>query len=318
MDAVSAYDLTKEYGGVQAVAGLQLQVPVGSRYACIGTGNSGKTTLLRLLAGLCTPTFGECSVMGVSPSQESEKLHAKAGVVLETSGLYRTMTVEENLAFFAAINCVDKNDSVDRISFLLHQLDIWEWRNTPVGQLSTGALWRASVARALVHSPKILLLDDPAEGLDLETMEATRSLLLELCDQEGLTLFLCTRDAFYAQSLCTSFAFLKKGHLLAKGTLESLCQNVGFRKKAVLSLKSGAFPGEGYTLEGERWVKDIDSREEMPGLISALVTKGIAVYEASVREPSLQDAFQAFLNRDTMKKRKEEAERGTEGKTNAQ
>ena len=173
MDAVVAYDLTKEYEGQAALSGLNLQVPQGEAFACVGERGCGKTTLVRLLSGLCRPTSGECTVLGLSPSHEPQRLHSVAGTVLDSAHLYTGMTLYENLHFFAGLHGLDDNDALERSSFLLHKLDIWEGRDLPVEKLSTGVVRRASLARALMHSPKVLLVDDSAGGLDQETAQAT-------------------------------------------------------------------------------------------------------------------------------------------------
>ena len=171
MDAITAFGLTKQYAGRTVLQGLNLQVQQGSAMACAGWENSGKTTLIRLLSGLCRPTAGECAVLGMSPAFETAKLHARLGVVLDKAPLYSGMTLGENLRFFAGIHNMDGNDSLERSSFLLHRLGIWEYRDEKAGALPTGVARRASLARALMHSPQVLLMDEAARGLDAETAE---------------------------------------------------------------------------------------------------------------------------------------------------
>ena len=172
MDAIVTYDLAKQYGSTWALRGLNLQVPQGSAVACVGRENSGKTTLIRLLSGLYRPTSGECTVLGLSPAFETERLHALVGTVLGTARLYGHLTLQENLNFFAGLHQVDSNDGVERSSFLLHALDIWEARDLKVRELPTGVLRRAALAQALMHRPSVLLLDLPPQGLDPESQEA--------------------------------------------------------------------------------------------------------------------------------------------------
>src|SRR5699024_9880686 len=179
------------------------------------------------LSGLCLPTMGECSVLGLSPSHESQRLHQLAGTVLAGAKLYGNMTLWENLRFFAGLYGLDDNDALERSSFLLHKLDIWEGRDLRVVDLPTGVLRRASLARALMHSPRLLLMDGPSGALDSETAAAIESLLSCVAREEGVTLFLCTSDRAVAQSLCRSFAILKGGVLLAKGDLEALRRGAG-------------------------------------------------------------------------------------------
>ena len=185
MDAIVTYDLAKQYGSAWALRGLNLQVPQGSAVACVGRENSGKTTLIRLLSGLYRPTSGECTVLGLSPAFETERLHALVGTVLGTARLYGHLTLQENLNFFAGLHQVDSNDGVERSSFLLHALDIWEARDLKVRELPTGVLRRAALAQALMHRPSVLLLDLPPQGLDPESQEATHRLLAQTMEHEG-------------------------------------------------------------------------------------------------------------------------------------
>lgn len=295
MDAITAYDLSKQYGDSIALCGLNLQIPEGAAFACVGGQGSGKTTLIRLLSGLCRPTMGECTVLGLSPFFEAEKLHALAGTVLDTARLYETMTLSENLRFFAGINGVEENDAIDRISFLLHRLDIWESRDGKIDDLPTGVVRRASLARALIHRPRVLLMDEPDGGLDQETAQSVQSLISQLVSQEGMTFLLCTRNMAYAQRLCDRFAVLKDGSLLAKGDLESLRKGAGVRWRAILRLAGEAQPPRGFREKDGLWQKEIASEEEMPRIISQAVENGIKLLEARVEEPTLEEIYTAFL-----------------------
>lgn len=295
MDTIVTYDLSKQYGNKLALSGLNLQVPEGQAFACVGREHSGKTTLIRLLSGLCRPTSGECSVLGFSPVFETAKLCKAAGVVLDTARLYEHMTVSENLRFFAGINGVDENDALDRLSFLLHKLDIWESRDGKVDDLPTGVVRRASLARALMHSPKVLLLDEPSEGMDWETGDSVKELLSYLVSQEGVTVLLGTRNMEYAQETCGGFALLQEGTLLAKGDLESLRRGAGVRYRAVLRLAEGETPPKGFRFFDGEWQKEIPSEKELPAIISRVVSEGKQLYEARLNSPTLEEIYTAYL-----------------------
>lgn len=295
MDAIVTYDLSKQYGGTTALSGLNLQVPEGGAFACVGRENSGKTTLIRLLSGLLRPTAGECTVMGYSPSFETEKLHAVVGTVLDSARLYENMTLSENLRFFAGISGVDENDAIDRVSFLLHRLDIWESRDGKIDDLPTSVVRRGSLARALMHSPRILLIDDPAKGLDKETADIVLELLSYLISQEGVTVMLCTRNMDYAQRLCGGYALLKDGAVMAKGGLESLRRGAGVRYRAVLRLEEGEAPPRGFRFSEGLWRKEIASEEDLPKLVSQVVREGKKLYEARLEKPSLEEIYAACL-----------------------
>lgn len=312
MDAIVAYDLSKQYGDHVALCGLNLQVPRGTAFACVGEENSGKTTVIRLLSGLCRPTMGECTVMGLSPSFEAGKLHAVTGTVLDTARMYENLTLTENLNFYAGIHNVDDNDALDRASFLLHKLDIWEGRDEKLDDLPTGVVRRASLARALMHSPQVLLMDEPAGGLDKETADSMKELISYLVEEEGVTFLLCTRNMDYAQVLCDGFAILKQGSLLAKGDLESLRKGAGVRFRAAMRLADGEEPLRGFRLLDDFWQKDIASEDEVPKLIAQAVTEGKNLYEARLIRPGLEEIYEAYLN-GGLRKAGEMDEQGEDG-----
>lgn len=295
MDAIVAYDLFKQYGNIPALCGLNLQIPMGRSFACVGRENSGKTTLIHLLSGLCRPTAGECTVLGLSPFFETEKLHACVGTVLATAKLYENLSLSENLKFFAGINGIEENDALDRISFLLHRLDIWEGRDEKIDDLPTGVVRRASLARALIHRPRVLLMDEPAGGLDREARESIQELFSYLVSEEGAAVLLCTKNMEYAQQLSDGFALLRDGAVMAKGDLESLRKGAGVPFQAVLRMKEGEAPSGGFRFTDGCWKKEINSKEELPKIISDVVTSGNHLYEARLAEPSLEEIYAAYL-----------------------
>lgn len=294
MDAITAFDLTKEYGGKAVLAGLNLQVPQGEAFGCIGKRGCGKTTLIRLLSGLARPTSGECTVLGLSPIHEPKRLHGVVGTVLDSARLYTGMTLWENLRFFAGLHGLDDNDTLERSSLLLHKLDIWEGRDLPVEQLPTGVLRRASLARALIHSPKILLVDEPSGGLDQETAQGIQRMLAYAAEEEGTSLFLCSSNMGYAQRFCQNFAILKDGSLLAKGDLESLRDGAGVCFRAQLRLAEDCPGPVGFRFVDGFWEKELESKKDMPKIIAQAVEEGLSLYEARIVHPTLEEIFTAW------------------------
>lgn len=295
MESIITYELSKHYHGKSALSRVSLQVPEGKAYACVGPDGAGKTTLLRLLSGLYRPSAGDCSVLGLSPFFEADRLHALLGAVLNSAQLYKRMTISENLHFFAGLNEVDENDAIDRLSFLLHRLDIWESRDERAGDVTTGVMHRACLARALMHRPKVLLMDAPTGGFDRETADAIRDLLSYLTEEEGVSLLFCTEDMDYAQELCESFFLLDRGDLIARGNVESLRLGAGVNCRALLRLAEDERPPRGFRANGESWQKEIRNEEELPTLISQLTAEGKHVYEARIVRPGLSEIYAAYL-----------------------
>ncbi|WP_322200108.1 ABC transporter ATP-binding protein [Acutalibacter intestini] len=297
MDAIAAFDLTKQYDGKPALRGINLQVPEGRAMACVGRENAGKTTLVRLLAGLRRPTSGECSVLGLAPAFEAARLHSMAGVVLHTARLYDTLSLSENLRFFAGIHGVTKNQAVERSSALMHRLDIWEERDKRPVDLPTGVLHRASLARALMHRPRVVMIDEQGAGMDRETTQRVGELVKYSVQQEGVTVLMCTQNMQYVQEICDGFALLHQGILLARGDMETLRVGGGLRLRAALRMAPGEAGPQNFHLVGDQWQREIQSESEMPKLIAQVVGQGASLYEARVVRPGLEEIYQAYLDR---------------------
>lgn len=296
LDAVTAYDLKKKYAGFTALHGLNLEITKGSVFSIVGSAGCGKTTALRLFAGLCEPTGGECTVLGYSPYHEPRRLHEQMGVVTDTTRLYDKMTVNQNLQFFAKLYGVDANDAIDRISFLLHRLDIWEYRDRMVKDLPTSALQKANISRALIHKPKILLLDEPTEGLDMETTLLVRGMIAHIVTEEEATVLITTRHLVHAETLSENYAIMEKGELVARGTLESLRRMSGLKIKAALRIADGSAKPVGFFQRDGLWMKNIQQESEMPALLQKAMQGGCQVFEANILYPTLEDIYDAFLN----------------------
>lgn len=295
MDAVAAYELTKILGGKTVLQGVSFQVPEGGSMACVGREGAGKTTLARLMAGLGRPSSGECSVLGLSPSYESARLHGMMGVVLESARLYDSMSLWDNLRFFAGAHHVPKDQGVERASFLLRRLNLWDDREKRPQELPTGDLTRAGLCRALLHRPRVLVLDEQGAGMDRETAGLVQELLRYVLQEEGVSLLFCTQHMNYAQHVCNSFALLDRGVLLARGGMEPLRVGGGVRLRAALRLAGGQSGPEGFRLEDGLWQREIQSEDEMPGLIAKVVEQGRSLYEARVIRPGLEEIYDAYL-----------------------
>ncbi|WP_099203822.1 ABC transporter ATP-binding protein [Scatolibacter rhodanostii] len=296
MAVISAYQLSKVYGDKKILSDFTIQIPEGETFGLLGPANSGKTAFLRILAGLSMQTEGECSILGLSPKMDIAKLHKMTGVVTETAKLYNHMTVDENLRFFANLNEIDADDAIDRISFLLHNLDIWQYRDTKVELIPTNAMQRAHIARALVHSPKVLLLDEPTMEMDRETTESVQYMMEHMRTQEGVTSLICTRYPEHAEMICTQLGIMKEARLIAKGDFEELRFSSGLQYEAEMRITMDSLLPIGFEHHDGIWRKAIEKEDDMPQIIADAIAHGCKIYEAKVKRPSLKQISESFIS----------------------
>ncbi len=295
MEAVALRDLSKTYpNGKQAVRRVSLALEEGEVFGFLGPNGAGKTTTVKLLGGMLTPTEGSCRVLGLAPAGEPEKVHARMGVVTEHAQMYDELTGMENLVFYGAVFGIPAGEARRRADALLERLELGEARDRKLAAYSTGMRQRLSLARALIHRPKVLFLDEPTSGLDPESAQNVNRLIRELAAGEGITVFLCTHQLRYAQEICTRFGLIEEGRLLAEGTLEDLRRRV--LTGAVLQLRVGNLPaGLPLRVLGEgRYEMDIRSDGEIPGIVRRIVEGGGDIYGVSVKRPSLEDIYFAL------------------------
>ncbi|MGI6282925.1 ABC transporter ATP-binding protein [Caproicibacterium sp. XB2] len=299
MNAIITDRLTKSYDHTtNALDSLTITVPEGKACALLGPDGAGKTTVVKLLGGLITPSSGRCMVMEIDPEKNPARLHSVCGVVTPSAHLYGCMTGRENLAFFGETAGMTASDAQVRAAELMKDLGIWQARETLVRDFPSGVMQRLSLARALMIHPKVLLLDEPFQGLDPESTQAVLGLLTGLKQQEGLTILLCTHHPAYAQLLCTQFGILREGVILAAGGTKELC------RKAECSIRAGVCLPEQDSLTGfikgadGFWQKQIEKESDMPDLLREIVAAGHDVYEAHLYRPTLADAYTALLEKE--------------------
>lgn len=209
--AVVARDLVKRFGRSAALRGIGFEVAVGSALAVLGANGAGKSTLLRLAAGLARPSSGTLTITGV-PAVRPEA-RARVGYAGHATGLYPALTARENLLFAARLRGLA--EPRERVEVLLAEEALEELADLPAGALSRGLAQRLSLARALVHGPELLLLDEPFDGLDAPSCERL-VLRLRALRASGRTLLLVTHDARRAASLCDRALVLARGCIAAQ------------------------------------------------------------------------------------------------------
>ncbi len=228
--------VTKSYGQVQALSDLSFDIPVGGRYALLGPNGAGKSTTLKLLVGSLRPDSGDVRILGSHP--ESREAKAVVGYLPEDALPYRMLSVRENLEYIGALRGVE--GLKDRVDYLLDELDLKQYERSNVGRLSRGNTQKLAIALALIHSPKVLLLDEPLNYLDIPTQEKVISMLDRL---EG-THLVSTHIMSIAGRLTDSVVMISKGAILWEGTIEELRKKGSPEEpieKVVARMMTGAF-----------------------------------------------------------------------------
>jgi len=213
--------LHKRYGKFDAVNGLSLEVPAGSIYGFVGPNGAGKTTTMRMLTTLTRPTSGEAWVAGHSVTQEPRAVRRAIGYMPDEFGVYDDMRVWEYLDFFAACYDIPEANRKRLIDDLLELVDLTHRRDDMVDKLSRGMKQRLSLARTLAHDPSILILDEPASGLDPRARVEIRELLVELAKM-GKTIFFSSHILADVSEICSHIGIIEGGKMVAQGSMEQM------------------------------------------------------------------------------------------------
>jgi ABC-2 type transport system ATP-binding protein len=295
--------LTRTFGSVRAVDGLDLEVPAGTVFGFLGPNGAGKTTTIRLLLGLLEPTAGRATVLGCDTRDGGGGIRERSGALLEHHGLYERLSAEENLAFYARVWRMGGPARVDRIRELLAPLGLWDRRKEPVGRWSRGMKQKLAVARALLHRPTLLFLDEPTAGLDPVAAASLRDELGGLVGREGVTVFLTTHNLAEAERLCGRVAVIKQGRLRAVGHPDELKARSATRAEitgrgftgatlAAVRARPGVVRAE---LQHGRLVLELAESADTAPLVALLVQSGALVEEVRKDTGSLEDVFLTLM-----------------------
>jgi ABC-2 type transport system ATP-binding protein len=224
--AVQTVGLTKSYGQLIAVNDLNLTVPQGSIFGLIGPNGAGKSTTFAMIASLLIPTSGSLKVMGCDPAKDATELRRHLGYMPDTLGVYDNLRVEEYLHFFAASYKVPKREWAPLVDGLLELVELTVKKNAMVNSLSRGMKQRLSLARAMVHDPELLILDEPASGLDPRARVELRDLLRNL-NSMGKTIIISAHILAELEEVCTDVAIMEAGKLLASGPPRQILDELG-------------------------------------------------------------------------------------------
>ncbi len=291
--------LTRKFGGLTAVDGLDLKVEEGEVFGFLGPNGAGKTTTVRMLSCLISKTGGKARVGGydTDDSSASLKIRKLIGLLPENVGLYEELSVFANLDFYGKLYEMPVRERQERIEYFLRLLGLSERRNSPAATLSKGMKQKLAIARALIHNPQVVFLDEPTANLDPESAKTVRDFILEL-KKERRTIFLNTHNLDEAQRICDRIGIMKT-RLLTVGTPDRLKSSLRGTKtvvqvaaatEKVTSAAARIYPG--VEAQGNRLIFSVsDPAEENPKIIDSLVAAGARVQFVTELSPSLEEVY---------------------------
>ncbi len=305
--AIQIDGLRKLFGTLAAVDGLTLRIPAGGIFGFLGPNGAGKTTTIQLLLGLLEPSGGAARVLGYDSATQGQAIRERTGALLEHHGLYEQLTAEENLEFYARISHLASADRRARIRELLESMELWDRRRDRVGTWSRGMKQQLALARALLHRPRLVFLDEPTAGLDVMAANAVRDRLATLVQREGATVFLTTHNMAEAERLCDTVGVVRSGRLLALDSPSNLragsagqveIVGSGFGENVVEELR--LLPGVLSAVASDNRL-DVQLREghDSAPLVQALVAAGAQVEEVRKGQASLEDVFVTLMQEES-------------------
>jgi ABC-2 type transport system ATP-binding protein len=292
----------KKVSGITAVEDLDLEIPEGEVFGFLGPNGAGKTTTVRMLSSLIAPTSGRAFINSFEVGKQDQEIRQCVGILTETPGMYERLSAEKNLSIFARLYNVE--DVKGQVEKYLRMLGLWERRFDEVGGFSKGMRQKLAIARAILHEPKIIFLDEPTSSLDPEAAKMVRDFIEEL-KTEGKTIFLCTHNLEEADHLCQRIAIFKT-RLISVDSPENLRKQL-FGRKVVIHLKT-MDPKWAALVGGLSFVQEVQSvdnrlvirldnpEDQNPVILTHLIEAGAEVQFVGELRHSLEDVYLQMIH----------------------
>jgi len=305
MNAIEIRELTRTFGQRVAVDRLTLDIPTGAVFGFLGPNGAGKTTTVRMLTALIAPTAGAARIHGHALGPDNELIRRSVGILTETPGLYERLSARQNLLFFARLYGIERARAVAQAERYLRMMELWERRDDRVGGFSKGMRQKIAIARALLHEPAIVFLDEPTAGLDPEASRMVRDFVKQL-RAEGRTIFLTTHNLPEADELCDLIgvfssrllrldtpANLRAG-LFGRGTQVRVAGDAAAWVAAVRALPFVL----GVAVRDDALAVKLDDPDaQNPALVQALVAAGAKIRYVEPIEHSLEDVYLELIGK---------------------
>jgi ABC-2 type transport system ATP-binding protein len=296
--------LSRSFGSIEAVSDVTFEVQSGTVFGFLGPNGAGKTTTIRLLLGLLEPSSGRAEVLSRDTRTQAGEIRLRCGALLEHTGLYERLSARDNLEFYGRVWRIPAKERASRIQELLNGLGLWERRMETVGSWSRGMKQKLAVARALLHRPELVFLDEPTAGLDPVAAAALREDLEGLARQQGVTVFLTTHNMNEAERLCSQVGVIRAGRLMQVGNPDDLRLQQSSNRVEVV--------GRGWT---DQVLAELHSKDEITRLdlverrltvefkdgidsavvVPILIAHGVQIDEIRKGKASLEDVFLTLM-----------------------
>jgi ABC-2 type transport system ATP-binding protein len=280
-------DVTKSYDDTNVVDHLNLQIASGEIIGLIGHNGAGKSTTLKMIAGLIEPTSGRVQVMGHDMQKESIKVKQKMGYLPEESPLYEAMTAQQYLLFFSELYRMPHGQALKRIDQLLDSLGLPD-KNKLTGEFSKGMKRKTAIARTLLHDPELLILDEPNSGLDPLTSFFIINYLTTL-KREGKTIILSAHNLFHVETICDRVGIIKNGKLLVFDTMDVIRSKLGKREYQVVFQAGEKL--DAYEYVHGSYIFRTGEVDAIARMLEAISVNGWTLTDLSMRESALEEIY---------------------------
>ncbi len=294
---IEVQNLTKEFNGKTVLDGISFEVKEGEIFGYLGPNGAGKTTTMKIILGLLKPTSGNTLVFGEDIGS-NDKLRRRVGILLENDGLYEGLSAYENLDYYSQLYGI--SDREEKIKNLLDFVGLSDRKDDKVGTFSKGMKRKLGLARAIIHDPEVLFLDEPSSGLDPEAQRMVRELILQL-SKEKRTIFLNSHDLDEVQKICSKIAILHGGTIKAYDKVENLRNKFSKPIFEITLIDTADVRNALDILHSLDYVSDCEEdglritvtlkEEKSSTILNVLVNKGISVEEAKRLAKSLEDIY---------------------------
>ena len=278
--------VTKRYNDTTAVDDLTLQIADGEIVGIIGHNGAGKSTALKMIAGLIEPTSGALTVMGRDIQKEGVKIKRQIGYLAEDSPLYDNMTARQYLIFFSELYRMPRSQALARIDQLLGSLDLPE-KDKLTGEFSKGMKRKTAIARALLHDPRLLILDEPSSGLDPLTSFFIIHYLKTL-KNEGKTILLSAHNLFHVEYICDRVAIIKNGRLVVFDKMDAIRSSLGKREYQVVFKADESLD---YEKQNGNYIFRTDQVDAIAAVLEKVSAHNWALVDLSMKESALEEIY---------------------------